>query len=67
MCEYCDLTKYTETYVDDRDDMELSCSNYTYLSIKYDKANKKYYLYASGDDSCEIEINHCPMCGRELK
>ena len=46
------------------------CGQYVGLSLStdIDSFTKKrcYYIEATGEDSCSIEIRYCPVCGRRL-
>lgn len=64
-CKYCDVKEYEDGY-DGRKTFYLPEGYYTDLSIAYDDEDQKYYLVARGDGVDEVEIKHCPMCGRKL-
>ena len=56
MCKYCE-----KIYNDDE-----FANQWTYIG----KKDKKIILKTAGGDSyysADIEINYCPICGRELK
>ena len=56
MCKYCDLKSGDKKRLNSGWDVDLTIERH----------NDSYMLVAESSESCEIEINHCPMCGRKL-
>ena len=65
MCECCNVEKYSY-HLEGVTELTLDWCHYTGLYIRFNSNNNKFTLAASGEGEAEIEINYCPICGREL-
>lgn len=71
MCKYCERESYEEKYI--YDDRKWSRKTHSDFGIRVYIENNKLNIGASADTyepgyvECEIDINYCPMCGKNLK
>lgn len=66
MCEYCNVDKYENNLWDGRKKLVLSRGYYVQLIMYYNPNNGKFSIATEGEGKTEIEINHCPRCGKKL-
>ena len=61
MCKYCDKSTYEKGF-------ELLYDNETeQMYVSVDKDNATLIFNYNNSDEFEIDVNYCPMCGKDLR